>query len=114
MFNQEKHVKPYNSTRSIKTAHGYVVWRRGTGGNVEILHLRVYEDSLRKGHGRDLLKRMLTALRHAPPFCTIYGLSLPINESGHAFYRAMGFVLSPVVGVYAAGSAVVFSADYEA
>lgn len=111
MFRLEKHVHPYQEVNFISRPSGYLVWRGGTGGNVEILHLRTYQQ--RKGHGRELLVEMLTRLRASPPYKTIYGFTLPVNEAGHLFYQAMGFVLSPVIGVYAAGSAKVFSADYD-
>jgi ribosomal protein S18 acetylase RimI-like enzyme len=87
---------------------GYVVWRRGTGGNVELLHLRAAQ-----GHGRRLLRRMLDGLASDPPYCTVFGFTRVGNVTAQGFYKAMGFTLTQVAGVYADGSAVVFSQTFE-
>lgn len=90
---------------------GYVVWRRGTGGNCELLHLKAARPGL--GSGGRLLRVMLQALAADPPYATVFGFTLPDNTAAHAFYEAMGFELNTVKGVYQAGSAVLFSQTYE-
>lgn len=108
---KNEHVEPYTKVCHYQCTNGYIVWRRGTGGNVEILHLKVQE--VRQHTGTHLLKTMLDKLKDHPPYATIYGFSRAGNETAHAFYRAMGFDLTRVKGVYDEGAAIVFSARYE-
>jgi ribosomal protein S18 acetylase RimI-like enzyme len=89
---------------------GLLAWRRGTGDNVEITYLRVYEQG--QGCGRRLLGKMVDRLRERPPYATVFGFTRTSNTGAQVFYEKMGFTLSPVRGVYADGSAVVFSANY--
>lgn len=105
-----EHVEPYRKVEHYQCLNGYIVWRRGTGGNIEIVHLKTKET--RKGTGTHLLKEMLRRLKAHPPYATIFGFSRIGNESAHAFYRAMGFELTRVKGIYDEGAAVVFSARY--
>lgn len=93
-----------------KLENGYIIWRRGTGDNVELLHLRTYEKG--KGTGKELLKDMLLSLKARPPYCTVFGFTRVSNEA-RGWYEAMGFELSVVKGVYADGEAIVFSQTYE-
>lgn len=93
------------------TNDGWVAWERGTGGNVELSYLKARDPG--NGGGTRLLRAMLAALRRDPPYHTVYGFTRTCNLDAQAFYRAMGFTLSPVVGVYKDGGAVVFSAPYE-
>jgi GNAT superfamily N-acetyltransferase len=90
---------------------GVIGWRWGTGDNVELTHLRATQN--RNGHGRRLLVGMLLALRAEPPYCTVFGFTRTGNLVAQEFYRAMGFTLTPVAGVYADGAAVLFSARYD-
>lgn len=96
-----------------RSEDGYVTWRRGTGGNVELLHIEVREK--RVGHGRRLLTRMLRKLQADPP-CggrgTVFGFTRMSNVDALGWYDGMGFDLSQVCGVYAEGVAVCFSAPY--
>lgn len=89
---------------------GYIVWRRGTGDNVEITHLRAYRPH--NGAGRRLLRIMLHDLRENPPYATVFGFTRQSNTQACNFYAKMGFELTVVKGVYADGTAVVFSAPY--
>lgn len=56
---------------------------------------------------------MLHAIVDDPPYHTVYGFTRTTNEEAKAFYAAMGFDLTTVTGVYADGTAVVFSASYK-
>lgn len=89
---------------------GHVMWRRGTGGNFELLELRA--TLARQGQGRRLVAAMLRAMAANPPYATVFGFTRLANLDAQAFYRAMGFTLSAVAGVYADGSAILFSARY--
>lgn len=112
-FSFYDHVWAYQRCDSLSHSAGYIVWRLGTGGNAEVLHLKVYSEYRRQGHGRQLLRAMLAKLKEDPPYRTVYGFCLPDNEDAAAFYRKMGFTVSEVEGVYAVGRAAVFSATYD-
>lgn len=102
----------FKEVRHVTATHGYVVWRYGTGGNVEITHIR----TSKPGGGSELLKAMLTVLQLDPPYGgqgTVFGFTRTSNHKAREWYSLMGFHLTPVSGVYAEGSAVVFSATYE-
>jgi ribosomal protein S18 acetylase RimI-like enzyme len=110
-FDFNKHVKAYMDIHYIEGANGYVVWRMGTGGNTELLHL--HASPTRKSHGKTLLKRMLEELLKDPPYCTVYGYCLESNTDAQRFYTSMGFHLTHVTGIYKEGGAYVFSQTYE-
>lgn len=105
-------VNPFVEVNYYEGVEGYIVWRRGTGGNVELLHIR--SSRLREGYGTRLIKEMVRRLRSDPPYKTIFGFTRTANRDAHQFYASLGFDLSPVRGVYADGDAVVFSRDYDA
>lgn len=95
----------------INGPDGYLVWRRGTGDNVEITHIR----SARPGGGPTMLKEMLEGLKSNPPYGglgTVFGFTRTSNAAALRFYRNMGFILTLVAGVYAEGAAYLFSASY--
>ena len=89
---------------------GTIVWRTGTGGNVEILDIRA--KTYGEGKGRELLSQLLHSLKSCPPYATVFGFSRVGNADAHMFYCTMGFDLSRVDGVYADGEAIVFSQLY--
>lgn len=111
VFNPEKHVLPYSKIDYVTDGdgYGYIVWRVGTGGNVELLHIRASP----QGSGADLLREMVKRLESAPPYKTVFGFTRTCNAAALEFYRRNGFSLSRVEGVYADGEAVVFSQDYD-
>ena len=94
----------------LRDKRGMIVWRWGTGDNVEITHLKASRPG--RGEGRSLLRDMLAILLEDPPYATVFGFTRSSNLTAHAFYKKAGFVLSPVAGVYADGDAIVFSANY--
>lgn len=93
----------------VRTDAGYIVWRFGTGANIELLHLRVEPNARRCGQGTALWHQMLTRLQERPPYATVYGFTRLDNAVAHAFYQRQGFVLQTVSGIYDAGQAVLFS-----
>lgn len=108
----DKYVDPYSQTMKWGwSANGFIVWRKSTGLNAELLHLKVFKPG--NGAGTTLLKHMLIELKDDPPYATVFGFTRTVNTSAQEFYRAMGFDLSPVRGVYDDGDAVVFSARYD-
>ncbi len=102
----------YKVVDHIDTENGYVVWRRGTGDNVELLHLRVTTER-RVGYGRSLLCQMLEKLIDNPPYHTVFGFTRLENQIAIEFYQAMGFETTVVNGVYLDGAAVLFSQSFE-
>lgn len=96
----------------VRTDDGFIGWRWGTGDNVELVDLQV-TGVPRSGGGRRLLVEMLRTLKRSPPHATVFGFTRSSNLDAQRFYAAMGFTLSTVVGVYADGSATVFSARYD-
>jgi ribosomal protein S18 acetylase RimI-like enzyme len=110
-FDFARHVRGCLQAGYVEDEHGYVVWRAGTGGNCELLHLKVREPG--NGHGTRLLREMLLKLRADPPYATVYGFVLESNYSARLFYWKSGFALSAVEGVYADGKAFVFSQRYD-
>lgn len=110
MIDVDKLINPFVNVQHFESSDGYVVWRRGTGDNVELLHIR--SARLEKGGGTRLLAEMVRRLRDNPPYATVFGFTRVENRASHKFYLAMGFSLTVVRGVYADGDAVVFSAPY--
>lgn len=105
------YVQPYRDCPWILfPERGFIVWRLGTGANVELLHVRAFER--RKGHGRRLVYAMLEELRATPPYHSVFGFTRVSNERAAAFYSALGFRLQPVKGLYADGEAVMFWREY--
>lgn len=100
----------YRTVRWRRDSTGWIMWRYGTGGNVELTDIHTTERG--KGHGRQLFYVMLDALRADPPYYSVFGFTRVSNEEARAFYAALGFRLHEVPGVYADGRAVLFEAPY--
>lgn len=90
---------------------GFVVWRPGTGGNSELLHITAAE--IRKGHGRWLFYQMLERLKEQPPYHSVFGFTAVSNRRARAFYEALGFNTQEVGGIYRTGPAALFWQSYE-
>lgn len=110
MIDFTRHVDPYRRIGYVSRDGGYIVWRTGTGGNVEVLHLKA--DPPMRGTGTSLLREMLLTLESDPPYATVFGFTRVGNMAGRAFYKSSGFTLVEVPGVYAEGRAVLFTAVY--
>jgi ribosomal protein S18 acetylase RimI-like enzyme len=110
-IDREKCIKPFIGVHFIEHENGYIVWRMGTGYNIELLHLKTYVP--KQGTGHQLIKAMLTKLKESPPYQTVFGFTRHNNYNSQKFYEAQGFELSEVSGVYADGVAVVFSQEYK-
>lgn len=97
----------------VKTEHGYVTWRYGTGGNYEILHIKRRPGH--KGEGKRLMRLMLREMLDEPPYDgrgTVFGFARGDNERALRFYAECGFDLFKVRGVYSDGNAVLFTAPF--
>jgi len=108
---KEKYITPFGRLGYIFDDRGYIVWREGTGNNIELLHIGVFEK--RKGYGRQLVKEMLERLEENPPYFSVFGFTRTSNKIAHSFYKTLGFNLVPLAGLYKDGSAVMFWQDYE-
>lgn len=101
-----------DSDTIIMTEDGSMIrWRNGTGGNLELTYLKT--TVARQGIGRKLFRVLLERNLKSPPYATVYGFTRVANVDAQAFYRAMGFTLTTVRGVYDDGEAFVFSARYD-
>jgi len=110
LIDEEVYVYPYEYVTTIEMDNGYIVYRMGTGRNIELLHIKTHEPG--KGTGRELILDMLRCLKDEPPYCTVFGFTRTCNEASQKFYKALGFELTPVKGVYADGHAILFSQKY--
>lgn len=90
---------------------GYIVWRLGTGENIELLHIRTTKK--KHGYGKRLFCLMLRDLKYNQPYHSIFGFTNVGNDEAKKFYAAIGFELETVNGVYAAGSCILFWASYK-
>lgn len=104
-------VEPYQKVCYVELETGYIVWRRGTGDNIELLHLQAFVH--RQGIGRLLVRTMLDKLKDDPPADTVFGFTRISLLDAVAFYHAMGFETTVVKGLYTEGVAVMFSQTYE-
>ena len=110
-LDKSKYVDPFAVVSMIDDESGYIVWRLGTGHNVEMLHIHTEEKG--KGYGRDLFYRMLGKLRQFSPYHSVFGFTRADNVGAKAFYGALGFDLTGVPGVYADGRCILFHAPYD-
>jgi ribosomal protein S18 acetylase RimI-like enzyme len=107
----EEHVTPFRKVCYLDGPDGHLVWRLGTGGNIEILHLRAASPG--GGAGTRMLREMLRLLQTDPPYATVFGFTRTPNVEARGFYAASGFTTFTVPGVYADGTAVLFTAPYK-
>lgn len=105
-------VQPFDHCAwTYRKERGFAVWRKGTGGNVELLHIRTFASG--KGHGRRLVYALLDRLKDDPPYHSVYGFTRTGNAEAQAFYGALGFRLAPAAeGLYREGGATLFWAPY--
>lgn len=104
-----RYVTPFEGVSYIyKEDKGYIVWRLGTGDNVELLHIRTFKKGL--GYGRQLFYGMLNGVK---TYYSVFGFTRVGNQEAHAFYGALGFNLQTVSGLYQEGSAILFWQSYE-
>lgn len=105
-MNRKKYITPFGRTDHIETKDGFIVWRNGTGMNVELLHIRA--TIKRKGVGTKLVRLMLNRLKKKPPYYSVYGFSVGANRGAIEFYRHLGFHTEVLSGPYKRGKSVLF------
>jgi len=107
---RKTYLTPFGKTSHVWSKEGYIVWRLGTGGNVELLHIRSFQKG--KGIGRRLVIAMLMELKKSPPYYSVYGFTRVANEGAVKFYKALGFHVEITDAPYKKGEAVLFSQSY--
>lgn len=111
----DEHISTYRPMYYVEDERGYIVWRIGTGHNVELLHIRAKEP--RRGYGTSLVVTMLRdveaeiARTNQVPH-SVFGFTRQSNEAALAFYGSLGFTLDPILDLYREGPAVLFSQEY--
>lgn len=92
--------------------NGYIVWRLGTGENIELLHVRAFQTG--KGLGPRLVKAMLREIRKRKhPYYSIWGIMLAKNEPVIKMYQKMGFNTQKCDGPYKHGPSVMMWQSFE-
>lgn len=103
-----QYVQPYRNPHRIYNNTGWIVWRKGTGLNTELLHIRTFEPG--NGHGRLLFYDMLDMVEATGgTYHSVYGFTNSDNTEAQAFYSALGFGLYRIPNVYKTGTAILFS-----
>lgn len=90
---------------------GYIVWRFGTGENVELLHIRSFKTG--HGFGQRFVKCMLRELKKTPPYYSVYGMTLASNLPAIKLYEKLGFITMECPFPYKEGNSVVFYQEFE-
>ena len=107
-----QYIQPFEAVNSeFIQDQGFIVWRLGTGNNVELLHIKTFKKG--KGYGRKLFYTMLDGLKQDLPYHSIFGFTRVGNSEARAFYGALGFWLQPVTGLYQEGSCILFCQGYD-
>jgi GNAT superfamily N-acetyltransferase len=108
-----KYIRKFEWIEYIYDERGYLVWREGTGNNIEILHLRAFEEG--KGNGPRLIKEMLAKLkmRHTP-YYSVFGFILNDNIPVKKMYRKLGMIENAgIARLYKFGAACIVCQDFE-
>ena len=91
----ENRLRQYDGVHFLYNEKGYIAWQVSTGENVELLFIEVSER--RKGYATDLVREMCKRIK---PYTSVFVFRLASNESAGHFYRHLGFVETPVSGLY--------------
>lgn len=106
-----KYIYPFSGISYIMDYRGCIVWRTGTGGNIEILHITASHK--RRGYGTQLFIDMLYNIIDAPPHYSIFGFTRVDNKEAHLFYEALGFKVEPAHGLYKEGECRMFWSPFQ-
>jgi len=104
----KKRFKEYGKIDYIYWPEGYMVWRIGTGDNIEILFIEVSEK--RKGMGTKLFKEFLKRIN---PYHSVFVFHLASRKDAEKFYKSVGFNKSIKCGIYKDDKTVLRWATYE-
>lgn len=94
-----EHVNPYTVIHYIEDYRGYIVWRLGSGGNIELLHIAASYP--RVGYGTSLVRSMVDKLLELPEKPkAVFGFTRAQLEPANKFYQALGFSLHRLSDFY--------------
>lgn len=106
------YIRPYLGIDYIFVPEeGYVAWRRGTGDNVEVLHIRAFKTG--KGTGVLLAQAMIHELKKRPPYYSIFGFGLASNLPPQKVWKKVGFDIEITKAPYKGGPAFLISQSFE-
>lgn len=106
------YVKPYLDMDYIFVPEeGYVAWRRGTGENVEVLHIRAFKTG--RGLGVLLAQAMIYELKKNPPYYSVFGFGLASNLPPQKVWKKVGFDIEITKAPYKGGPAFLVSQSFE-
>ena len=107
----DRYISPFENLSWVYDEDmGFIVWRMGTGNNTELLHIKTFEK--RQGNGKKLFIKMLAKLTDSPPYYSIFGFTRSNNIEAHNFYKALGFNINKVDGLYSDGECRIFWAEF--
>ena len=70
----------------IQLDNGFIEWREGTGGNIEITQIKTYEK--RRGTGKELIWKLI---EKEDCYYSIYAFVLASRKRVRNFYKSCGF-----------------------
>ncbi|MEK7635650.1 MAG: hypothetical protein AAB405_01005 [Patescibacteria group bacterium] len=95
-------------------AKGFIVWRKCTGENIELLHIKTFKHN--KGYAKELIKEMIKKIQKNLPYYSISGFSLATPDRIYLkeVYKKLGFEVSDdIPGPYKDGPSFLFYQSYE-
>jgi len=93
----------------IQLDNGFIEYREGTGGNIEITQIRAYEKG--RGTGRELIRRLI---EESKPYYSIYAFVLASRLDARRFYASCGLNEMPIGrGLYKNDGAIIMTANHE-
>lgn len=110
---EEKYLKPFQDIDYVFWPEkGFIVWRNGTGGNAELLHIRSFK--FKKGYARQLIAEMVRRLSEKPPYFSVFGFGLSNRIELKEIYSRLGFnVTENMIPPYKKSQSFIFWQDFE-
>lgn len=91
---------------------GFIVWRQGTGENIELLHIRTFVQ--KNGFAKELIAEMIKKIQKNPPYYSIFGFGLSSRKDLKIIYQRLGFNVTPdMSGPYKSSLSFLFYQSYE-
>ena len=78
----------------LKNAGGYLEYRYGPAGTVELLNIQIKKNKQRLGYGTDLVNKLETEIIKTGDQKTIYLFTRYENKIAHRFYKKYNFIES--------------------
>ena len=109
---KDKYLAGFDELKYIyEEGKGGIVWRLGTGWNIELLHIRAFEEG--KGHAKMLLGMMIKELEKDPPYHSVFGFALEERKHLLSIYPKLGFHIEVNDGPYKDSKAILFWQKFE-